>query len=231
MGAALITGQVDGLIQAVLGKFIDDGTRADDPDLQLRRDMPRVIRKSMMLVGAILVILGCALGLTNFLVDAEVPMKIFAVAQQYFTSKWSFLLALNVFLLIVGGFLDIFSATFVVVPLITPVAREVGIDPIHLAIIDGYQGMEGYGPTRGTAVEHRVCVVGSDWLAADRVAIELMGIDFAKIGYLNYCADAGMGQAELKKIEIMGQPLARHVKTYRLAPNIEQQLIWMKPPT
>ncbi len=90
--------------------------------------------------------------------------------------------------------------------------------------------MEGYGPTRGTAVEHRVCVVGTDWLAADRVAVELMGIDFAKIGYLNYCAQAGLGEGDLKKIEIVGEPVARHVKTYKLAPNIEQQLIWMKPP-
>lgn len=104
-------------------------------DLDLRRDLPGVMRDSMMLVGAILVILGCALGLTNYLVDAEVPAKIFAVAQKYFTSKWSFLFALNIFLLIVGGFLDIFSAIMVVVPLITPVAIEVGIHPIHLAII------------------------------------------------------------------------------------------------
>jgi tripartite ATP-independent transporter DctM subunit len=104
-------------------------------DLSIRRDMGRVMKKSMTLVGAILVILGCALGLTNYLVDAEIPMKIFAVAQQYFTSRWSFLAALNVFLLIVGGFLDIFSAIIVVVPLIGPVAKEVGIDPIHLATI------------------------------------------------------------------------------------------------
>jgi uncharacterized protein (DUF362 family) len=100
----------------------------------------------------------------------------------------------------------------------------------HLAVIDGYEGMEGYGPTRGTAVEHRVCVVGADWLAADRVAVELMGIDFAKIGYLSYCAQAGLGEGDLKKIEIVGEPVARHVKTYKLAPNIDQQLIWMKPP-
>ncbi|NUQ63893.1 MAG: DUF362 domain-containing protein [Pirellulales bacterium] len=99
----------------------------------------------------------------------------------------------------------------------------------HLAVIDGYEGMEGYGPTRGTAVEHRVCVVGTDWLAADRVAVELMGVDFAKIGYLNYCAQAGLGEGDLKKIEIVGEPLARHVKTYKLAPNIDQQLTWMKP--
>lgn len=103
-------------------------------DLKIR-DLPRVIAKSMTLVGAILLILGCALGLTNYLVDAELPMKLFAVAQKLFTSKWAFLLALNVFLMLVGGVLDIFSATFVVVPLITPVAREVGIDPVHLGII------------------------------------------------------------------------------------------------
>jgi uncharacterized protein (DUF362 family) len=100
----------------------------------------------------------------------------------------------------------------------------------HLAVIDGYDGMEGYGPTRGTAVEHRVCVAGTDWLAADRVAVELMGIDFAKIGYLSYCAQAGLGEGELKKIDVVGEPVARHVKTYKLAPNIDEQLIWMKPP-
>jgi uncharacterized protein (DUF362 family) len=100
----------------------------------------------------------------------------------------------------------------------------------HVAIIDGYDGMEGYGPTRGSAVDHRVCVVGTDWLAADRTAVELMGIDFAKLGYLNYCAQAGLGQGDLQKIEVVGEPIARHVKTYKLAPNIEDQLIWMKPP-
>jgi len=69
-----------------------------------------------------------------------------------------------------------------------------------LAVIDGYEGMEGFGPTRGTPVEHRICVVSRDWLAADRVAVELMGIDFAMIGYLNYCAEAGLGEGDLHKI-------------------------------
>ena len=100
----------------------------------------------------------------------------------------------------------------------------------HLAIIDGYDGMQGYGPTRGTAVDHRVCVVGTDWLAADRVAVELMGIDFAKVGNLNYCAQGGLGEGDLKRIDVVGEPLARHIKNYQLAPNIESQLIWMKPP-
>lgn len=100
----------------------------------------------------------------------------------------------------------------------------------HLAVIDGYDGMEGSGPVGGTLVEHRVCVAGPDWLAADRVAVELMGIDFAKMGYLNFCADAGLGEGDLKKIEVVGEPVARHIKPYKLSRNIDQQLIWMTPP-
>ncbi len=100
----------------------------------------------------------------------------------------------------------------------------------HLAVIDGYDGMEGNGPVGGTLVEHRVCVVSPDWLAADRVAVELMGIDYAKVGYLNYCAEAGLGEGDLQKIEIVGEPIARHVRRYRLADNIDKQLIWMTPP-
>jgi uncharacterized protein (DUF362 family) len=99
----------------------------------------------------------------------------------------------------------------------------------HLALIDGYDGMEGNGPVAGTRVDHRVCVASNDWLAADRVGVELMGIDFANIGYLNYCADAGMGQADLRKIEILGPAIARHVKKYKLADNFQEQLIWKKP--
>jgi len=99
-----------------------------------------------------------------------------------------------------------------------------------LSVIDGYQGMQGNGPVRGTPVEHRVCVAGLDWLAADRTAVELMGIDFAKVGYLTYCAQAGLGEGDLKKIEIIGEPLARHIKPYKLADSIAKQLIWMTPP-
>jgi uncharacterized protein (DUF362 family) len=97
-----------------------------------------------------------------------------------------------------------------------------------LAVIDGFEGMEGNGPRLGTPVDHRVCVVGTDWLAADRVAVELMGIDFAKIGYLNFCAQTGLGIADLNKIEIVGESISSHVKHYKLHDNIEEQLIWMK---
>lgn len=97
-----------------------------------------------------------------------------------------------------------------------------------LAVIDGFEGMEGNGPRLGTPVDHRVCVVSTDWLAADRVAVELMGIDFGKVGYLNYCAQTGLGTADLGKIEIVGESISSHIKQYKLHDNIEEQLIWMK---
>ena len=98
----------------------------------------------------------------------------------------------------------------------------------HLAVIDGFEGMEGNGPSRGTPVDHRVCVVSTDWLAADRVAVELMGIDFTLIGYLNYCAQTRPGIADLSKIEIVGESIKDHIKHYKLHDNYEKQLIWMK---
>ena len=98
----------------------------------------------------------------------------------------------------------------------------------HLAVIDGFEGMEGNGPTRGTPVDHRVCVVSTDWLAADRVAVELMGIDFSTIGYLNYCSQTGLGMADLNKIEIIGESISKHIKQYKLHDNIEKQLILKK---
>ncbi len=99
----------------------------------------------------------------------------------------------------------------------------------HLALIDGFEGMEGNGPRLGTPVDHRVCVVSTDWFAADRVAVELMGIDFAKVGYLNYCAQTGAGTADLSKIEVIGERINDHIRHYKLHDNIEQQLMWMKP--
>ncbi len=99
----------------------------------------------------------------------------------------------------------------------------------HLSLIDGFQGMEGNGPMNGTAVDHRVCVVSPTWFAADRVGVELMGVDFAKVGYLNYCAQTGLGDPDLSKIEIIGESIKDHIKTYKLSNNIKSQLIWMQP--
>jgi C4-dicarboxylate transporter, DctM subunit len=104
-------------------------------DLSLKHDIPKVIQESLTLVGAILLILCCALGLTNYLVDEEIPMKILQSMQSLITNKYLFLLILNIFLLIVGCLMDIFSAIIVVVPLILPIAEQFQVNPMHLAIV------------------------------------------------------------------------------------------------
>ncbi len=87
------------------------------------------------LIGGVLIILGVAMGLTSYIIDAEVPMTLLKWVKTNISSKYIFLILLNVFLLIVGCMMDIFSATIIVVPLIKPIAAYFGIDPIHLAII------------------------------------------------------------------------------------------------
>ena len=93
------------------------------------------MRDSMIIVGGILLILGVSLAFTNFLIDAEVPMKMFDLIQTYISSKLVFLILLNVLLLMLGAILDIFSALVIMVPLILPVALSYGVDPVHLGII------------------------------------------------------------------------------------------------
>ena len=104
-------------------------------DLKLTTDIPRVLTECGLLVGGVLMILGVALGLTNFLVDAQIPDQVVAWVTATIKSKWAFLLALNVLLLLVGCFMDTFSAIVVVVPLLVPLGSAYGIDPLHLGII------------------------------------------------------------------------------------------------
>lgn len=104
-------------------------------DLKLFPDIPKVMRESMLLVGAILMIIGTAMGLTNFLVDEEVPMQLFEYTKTFISDPVVFLLVLNLFLIVVGMMMDIFSAIIVVVPLIIPIAAAYGVDPVHLGII------------------------------------------------------------------------------------------------
>jgi tripartite ATP-independent transporter DctM subunit len=103
-------------------------------DIELRR-LPRVMRDSMVLVGGILIILGVSLASTNYMIDQQVPMRLFEWVTAHISSKLSFLILLNLFLLALGMMLDIFSALVIVVPLILPVAAGFGIDPIHLGMI------------------------------------------------------------------------------------------------
>ncbi|MFA7633658.1 MAG: TRAP transporter large permease subunit [Thiohalomonadaceae bacterium] len=98
-------------------------------------DLSRIIRESMVLVGGILIILGVSLASTNYLIDAEVPVRLFDIMHAYIQDPLFFLLLLNVFLLLLGMMLDIFSALVIMVPLLLPVALGYGIDPLHLGII------------------------------------------------------------------------------------------------
>jgi C4-dicarboxylate transporter DctM subunit len=104
-------------------------------ELHLGKDIPRIMKESMKMVGGIMIVLGAALGFTNYLVDAFVPMKILKTFEVMIQSRIGFLLVLNIFLLIVGCLMDIFSATLVVVPLILPLAQKFQVDPVHLGII------------------------------------------------------------------------------------------------
>ena len=104
-------------------------------DLNIFKDLPELMKDSMVLVGSILIILGTAMGFTNYLVDEQVPMTILATMQQYIHDPFTFLMVLNVFLLIVGCTMDIFSAIIVVVPLIIPIAQSFDINMVHLGII------------------------------------------------------------------------------------------------
>lgn len=97
--------------------------------------LPQIMVKSMVLFGGILVVLAASMASTNFLVDQQVPTKLFEFIRGHISSKYTFLLLLNVFLLIVGAMLDIFSALVLVVPLIVPIAQGYGVDLIHLGII------------------------------------------------------------------------------------------------
>ncbi|MCG8550316.1 MAG: TRAP transporter large permease subunit, partial [Desulfobacterales bacterium] len=99
------------------------------------KKLPGIIRESMIMVGGILLILGVSLALTNYLIDTEAPMKLFKFCETYVAGKLVFLILLNIFLLILGAMLDIFSAIIIMVPLMLPVALEYGIHPVHLGII------------------------------------------------------------------------------------------------
>jgi C4-dicarboxylate transporter DctM subunit len=104
-------------------------------DLSLRRDLLRAFTECVTVIGGVLIILGVAVGLTNYLVGAQVPAKLLDWARGHLTSRLMFLLVLNLFLLAVGWLMEIFAAIVVVVPLIVPLGAAFGIHPVHLGII------------------------------------------------------------------------------------------------
>ena len=98
-----------------------------------------------------------------------------------------------------------------------------------VAVIDTFEGMEGDGPVSGDPVPHRIASASTDFVAADRVGVETMGIDASWVGYLQYCHKFGLGQYDLSKIDVVGTSIAAVRKTYRMHQSIERQLKWRGP--
>lgn len=99
------------------------------------KQLPRIMREAMMMVGSVLLIVGVAMSFTNWLIDAEVPTRLFDIVREHIHSKYTFLLLLTLFLLLLGMMLDIFSALVIMVPLLLPMAVGYGVHPLHLGII------------------------------------------------------------------------------------------------
>ena len=99
------------------------------------RKLPGIIAESMVLVGAILIVLGVSMASTNIMIDTQVPQRLFESVEGWLTSKWMFLMLVNLLLLVVGMMLDIFAALVIMAPLIIPIALAFGVDPVHLGIV------------------------------------------------------------------------------------------------
>jgi C4-dicarboxylate transporter DctM subunit len=97
--------------------------------------LPVIVREAMTMVGGIMIILGASLASTNYMIDAEIPTRLFEFITANIDSRWTFLILLNVFLLLLGMMLDIFSAIILIVPLLLPVALAYGVHPVHLGIV------------------------------------------------------------------------------------------------
>jgi tripartite ATP-independent transporter DctM subunit len=104
-------------------------------DVHPTRELPRVLVHASTLVGSVVILLGVALGLTSYLVDAEVPVRLLAWVQAHIDSQWEFLLTLNVLLLVLGSVLEIYSAIVVLAPLVAPLGIAFGVDPVHLGVV------------------------------------------------------------------------------------------------
>jgi uncharacterized protein (DUF362 family) len=95
-------------------------------------------------------------------------------------------------------------------------------------VIDGFEGMEGEGPLRGTPVPSRLAIASTDFVAADRIGVEAMGVNPSWVGYLGYCCDAGLGQYDGSMIDLrVGVAVAAVRKEYKLHPRVSRQLEWM----
>jgi tripartite ATP-independent transporter DctM subunit len=104
-------------------------------DLHVLRTLPTALVKSSVLAGSVLILLSAAMGITSYIVDAQIPDTLVTWVKTHIESRWVFLLALNGLLIVVGCLVDIFSAIVVLAPLLVPMAVAFGVHPIHLGVI------------------------------------------------------------------------------------------------
>jgi uncharacterized protein (DUF362 family) len=96
-------------------------------------------------------------------------------------------------------------------------------------LLDGWEGMEGDGPGSGTLVPSRIAIASTDFIAADRVGLEVMGINPEWVGYLAFCGQAGLGQCDLSRIEIRGAKLGKVARKYKMHDDLQRELRWLGP--
>jgi uncharacterized protein (DUF362 family) len=104
------------------------------------------------------------------------------------------------------------------------IAKLAGLVWPDLAVIDGLEGMEGNGPSFGDPINVGIAISSTDPMAADRVACEVMGVDFSRVGYLNFCKE--LGEHDMERIEILGSPLGECIKPFKLHSTVEEQYRW-----
>jgi len=151
------------------------------------RDLPRILTESMVLVGALLVIMAGAFALTNYFVTAEIPNRLFEWSQQYIHERLGFLILLNLFLLVVGCLMHIYEAILVVVPLIVPVAAQYGVDPVHLGIIFLTNLEIGYSfPPVGLNLFYASLRFGKPVLSLARAALPFLALYFIALAVITY---------------------------------------------
>ena len=155
--------------------------------LDLRRQLMPLLTETSLLVGSILIILGVAMGLTNLLIDAQLPTRMLGWMEGTVDSKLKFLLLLNIFLLLVGAVMDIFSATVVVVPLILPLALLYGVDPVHLGILFLANMEIGYNtPPVGLNLYIAMQRFKRDILTLFRSVLPFLGLMLLWLGLVTY---------------------------------------------
>lgn len=168
-------------------------------DLDIKK-LYALLVKCSVLVGGVLIVLGVAMGLTSYLVDAQIPAHVAQWAMNNSWPRWEFLLALNLALLLVGCFMDIFSAIIIVVPLILPLAEAFGVDPIHLGIIFLVNLQMGYlTPPLGMNLFLAAFRFNKSLMSVAKYALPFLIVIFLVVLLVTYIPWLSLGILELLK--------------------------------